>query len=176
MYQRILVPVDGSDAANGGLAEAIRLALPSHSTLRLLHVLCVYPFAVEMANPADLEGYRRSLGERAAHLLEAAAGQVRRAGLAVETQVRELTRGRPAAAIVAEAASGRCDLIVIGTHGRSGLERAALGTNAEDVVRCSPVPVLSVCLDKGLHRRIRARSSLPHQAPRTVAPAVPRAS
>lgn len=159
MYRRILVPVNGSDAACQGLAEAIRLAVPWGSTLRLLHVTCAYPFAVEMANPADVEGYRRSLNERASSVLGAASSAAHKAGLVVETQVRELTRERPASAIVEEASSSDCDLIVMGTHGRSGLDRAVAGSNAEDVVRRSPVPVLVVHRTKVSQRRPRAQTS-----------------
>ena len=155
MYHRILVPIDGSDAAHQGLTEAIRVARPWGSILRLLHVTCLYPFAVEMANPADLEGHRRSLNERAAHVLDAAASLARNAGLVVETQVRELARGRPSNAILEDAASSDCDLIVMGTHGRSGLDRAMVASNAEDVVRRSPVPVLAVRRANASRRRPR---------------------
>ena len=66
------------------------------------------------------------------------------AGLQVETQLRDLKGGRAADAIVQEAASTSCDLIVIGTHGRRGLSRVLLGSDAENVLRRSPVPVLLV--------------------------------
>jgi nucleotide-binding universal stress UspA family protein len=144
MFHRILVPIDGSDAARQGLKEALRLAPPWGSTLRLLHVTCALPFAREMANPADLEGYRHSLEKRAQHLLGDSGALARKAGLIVETAVRELEHGTPASAIVAEAACSASDLIVMGTHGRSGLARAVAGSNAEEVVRRSPVPVLVV--------------------------------
>jgi nucleotide-binding universal stress UspA family protein len=144
MYHRILVPINGSDAAGQGVAEAIRLAKPWGSTLRLLHVICTYPAVVAMANRADLEGYRRSLEERAVHLLEASAALTRNSGVAVETHSRELGRGRVSSAILEEASSSDCDLIVMGTHGRSGLARTGACCNAEEVVRQSATPVLVV--------------------------------
>ena len=153
MFHRILVPIDGSDAGCQGLSEALRLAPPWGATLRLLNVTCVYSFALEMANPADLEGYRRSLKERADHLLNDASALARKAGLAVETVVRELAHGTPASAIVAEAACSDCDLIVMGTHGRSEFARAAAESNAEEVVRKSAVPVLVVHWPKVRRRR-----------------------
>ena len=156
MYRRILVPIDGSDAASHGLTEAIRLAVPWGSTLRLLHVICAGPPAAAVAKAPDLEGYQRSLGERARNLLRSAASTAGDAGLVVETQVRELARGRPASAILDDAASSKCDLIVMGTHGRSGLGHAVIGTNAEEVVRKSPVPVLSVHPVKVSRRRANA--------------------
>ena len=65
MYHRILVPIDGSDAACRGLSEAIRLAGPWASTLRLLHVVCVEPPLEGIPDTGELEGYRRSLRVRA---------------------------------------------------------------------------------------------------------------
>ena len=61
-----------------------------------------------------------------------------------ETQLRELKGGRVADAILQEAKSTSCDLIVIGTHGRRGFSRVLLGSDAENVLRESPVPVLLV--------------------------------
>lgn len=174
MYYRILVPVDGSDAARQGVDEAMRLAKPWGSTLRLLHVICTYPFVVELANPADLEGYRRSLTERAAHLLDASAALARNAGLVVETHAREVGRGRPARAILDEAASSDCDLIVMGTHGRSGLARTVAGCNAEEVVRQSEVPVLVVHRAKAAARRAGTRLSTTVKALRGDVPTVTR--
>jgi nucleotide-binding universal stress UspA family protein len=164
MFHRILLPIDGSDAGRQGLDEALRLAPAWGSTLRLFQATCVYPFALEMANPADLEGYRQSLNERATHLLVDASALVRKAGLTVETVVREVAHGTPASAIVDEAASSVCDLIVMGTHGRSGLVRAVAGSNAEEVVRRSALPVLVVGRSKARRRRVAAPSSTPGKA------------
>jgi nucleotide-binding universal stress UspA family protein len=144
MYRRILVPIDGSDAASHGLSEALRLAAPWRSTIRLLHVVCTDSLSEGHAGRAEAEGHRRSLEERARNLLSFAASAAGNAGVAIEAQVRELERGRPASAILEDAVSSRCDLIVMGTHGRSGLGHDVIGTNAEEVVRKSPVPVLSV--------------------------------
>jgi nucleotide-binding universal stress UspA family protein len=144
MFRRILVPIDGSDAGRQGLIEALRLAPSWGATLRLLHVTCADPFSPEMADAADLVGHRRSLRERADHLLGDASALARKAGLAVETAARDLARGALAGAIVDDACTSDCDLVVMGTHGRSGLARAVAGTNAEEVVRKSVVPVLVV--------------------------------
>ena len=144
MYKRILVPIDGSDVANHGLSEAIRLATPWKATLCLLHVICESPFVEEMANPADPQAYLHSLQLRARHLLAAAEKLVRAAGLNVETRVRELKRGRAGDAIVEEAAIAGCDLVVMGTHRLHAFERLVVGSVAERVLRGSPIPVLSV--------------------------------
>jgi nucleotide-binding universal stress UspA family protein len=115
--------------------------------------MCAYPFALEMTNAADLEGYRRSLRERADHLLDDAQAIARKAGLTVETAVRELTQGVLASAIVEEARYSDCDLVVMGAHGRSGLAGAVARSNAEEVVRKSVVPVLVVQRPRERRRR-----------------------
>ena len=165
MFRRILVPVDGSDAGSQGLTEALRLALPWGATLQLLHVTCADPLAFEMRHPAEADGHRRSLRARADHLLGDARERAVRHGVAVETDMRELGRGTPASAIVEAAASGGCDLIVMGTHGRIGVDRALAATNAEEVVRKSSVPVLVVRRPKAPRRRPAAPGSTSGKAP-----------
>jgi nucleotide-binding universal stress UspA family protein len=144
MYQRILVPVDGSATAERALQEAIRLAA-GNGQLRLIYV-------IEEAYPLDAEGFAyidyaslkdavRSTGERT---LAKAAEKVRGSGMAVETALLDMSGNRVAGVIDDDAQNWRADLIVIGTHGRSGLNRLLLGSVAEEVVRGSPVPVLLV--------------------------------
>ena len=144
MYQRILVPIDGSDTAERALREAIKLA-DGKAQLRLLHV-------VEEVYPLDAEGYAfidyaalrdvaRSSGER----LLAKAGEVAsQAGAAVETSLLEAEGERVANVIDADARNWPADLIVIGSHGRSGFSRLLFGSVAEGVVRGASVPVLLV--------------------------------
>lgn len=144
MYQRILVPIDGSDTSERALREAIKLA-DGKAQLRLLHV-------VEEVYPLDAEGYAfidyaalrdvaRSSGER---LLAKAGETARQAGVAVETSLREAEGDRVANVIDAEAHNWPADLIVIGSHGRSGFSRLLFGSVAEGVVRGASVPVLLV--------------------------------
>lgn len=144
MYQRILVPIDGSAPAERALQEAIKLA-DGRAQLRLLYVL-------EETYPLDAEGYAvidyaalrlavRHTGERALLL---AAEKVRQSGATAETMLREAGGERIATVIDGEALNWPADLIVIGTHGRSGLSRLLLGSVAEGVVRSASVPVLLV--------------------------------
>ena len=144
MYKRILVPIDGSDPGRRGLKEAIALATEQKATLCLLHVTSDFPILLEIVNTIDFEKYRKGLQQYGRELLEDAKTLALDAGLEVETQLRDLKGGRVAAAIVDEAKKAACDLIVIGTHGRRGLSRALLGSDAESVLRESPVPVLLV--------------------------------
>jgi len=144
VYQQILVPTDGSATAERAVQEAIRLA-DGKARLRLVYVL-------EEIFPLDTEGYAfidyatlreavRLTGERA---LARAAEQARPSGATVETALLEAKGERIANAINDEARRCRADLIVIGTHGRSGLSRLLLGSVAEGVVRGAPVPVLLI--------------------------------
>ena len=144
MYKRILVPIDGSDTARYGLNEATTLAQGQQATLRLLHVVGDFPFEIEVASTRDFEQYREGIRRYGLDLLEKAKTAATALGLRVETQLHELQGGRVSSAIVQDAKASGCDLIVIGTHGRRGLTRALLGSDAESVLRESPVPVLLV--------------------------------
>ena len=144
MYRRILVPVDGSRTAGLGLAEAIRLAKSQGAVLRLVNVVNdLAAFAgPEVAIYSDqvlkgLQAHGRSV-------LAEAQQAARAAGLDAETRCVETAGDGAGEAIVAEARDWKADLIVIGTHGRRGLRRLVLGSDAETVVRTSPVPVLLV--------------------------------
>jgi nucleotide-binding universal stress UspA family protein len=144
MYKRILVPLDGSETARYGLREAITLAKEQHATLRLIHVLSELPIIVEMASVANFDKVRKSLFESAEAMLQQSKALADSLGVQTEIQLCELAGGRVADAIVQEARDCGCDLIVIGTHGRRGISRTLLGSDAERVLRQSPVPVLLV--------------------------------
>lgn len=144
MYQRILVPIDGSETAERGLMEAIHLAQLTKSTLRLLNMTSDFALMVEMSGGIDFEQYRKDLNQFGNTLLEKASKLAAEHGVVSETLVRELRGTRVSQAIVDEARDSRCDLIVMGSHGRRGFNRAVLGSDAEAVLRASPVPVLIV--------------------------------
>jgi nucleotide-binding universal stress UspA family protein len=144
MYQRILVPVDGSDTARRGLEEAIRLAKALGSQLRLVHIvdksaLTLNPEAGVAAAPlAD------DFSEDGRIVLEDAKALAAAQGADVEAVLHDNFMGRVADLIVQEAKASRADLIVMGTHGRRGIRHAVLGSDAEAVVHAAPVPVLLV--------------------------------
>ena len=144
VYRKILVPVDGSPASNRGLTEAIGLARNQGATLRLVHVLdelILGPGAetvVYLGNTVDL---LREAGEQVIAKAEAA---VQASGLESESVILEITGGRAADSIVAEAKACGADLIVLGTHGRRGARRLVMGSDAEEIIRTTPVPVLLV--------------------------------
>lgn len=143
-YRRILVAVDGSAASMQGLREAIRLAKDDRAQLLLVHAVNdYYAFASldGFAPGVDLVPALREGGRR---ILAKAQAVAEKSGIKAKTILRERIGGPAADVIVPEARRQRADLIVLGTHGRRGLRRLVLGSDAEQVVRTSPVPVLLV--------------------------------
>lgn len=136
----ILVPVDFSDSSRAGLDLALELAKRFESKVTLLHVwgLPVYAFP-EGAMFAP---------EVVTRLTTAAQDAVDRwkkeiSGRGIEVSAIS-TIGTPADEIVERAKTGSFDLVVMGTHGRTGLKHILLGSVAERVVRLAPCPVLTV--------------------------------
>ena len=140
MYTRILVGVDGSETSLLGLNEAIQLAKATKGKLLLVHVVNEMISAEIVAYEKVLESLRQGGTE----ILEKAVAQVRGSEVACEHKLLEALGERPADLIVKEAKAWPADLIVLGTHGRKGLKRLALGSDAELVLRMSPVPLLLV--------------------------------
>ncbi len=143
MYKKILVPVDGSETSQLGLQHAILLAKDQKAALRLLHVVHDY-----LVNDG-LRGFVRSgdllqeLRERGRTILNDGANSAREQGVDADTELIETLVG-PGPVIVEFAEKWPADLIVIGTHGRRGIRRLVMGSDAEYVVRTTPVPVLLV--------------------------------
>jgi nucleotide-binding universal stress UspA family protein len=144
MYQKILVPIDGSDTAKLGLDEAVRLANDQNASLRLIHV--VNEAMIFSSYEGDLYTGELLDALRASGRVILATGeaQVRGQGLAVETALLEAQGGQAGEVIVRDAKEWRADLIVLGTHGRRGIRRLVLGSDAEHVVRLTPAPVLLI--------------------------------
>lgn len=144
MYKRILVPIDGSDTSRNGLNAAIHLAKGDDATLSLLHVVNEFPLMVEMASTTDFNAVREGMRQYGLQLLADTRMQATSQGLKVETLLIDQREGRVSEAIVEQAKAEGCDLIVIGSHGRRGLSRLLLGSDAAGVLRQSAVPVLLV--------------------------------
>ncbi len=141
----ILVPVDFSDSARTVIEWAAHLAGEQRSKLILFHA---YHLPVEFQ---QLEGaylppdFWANVKAEAAESLARYERELRQSGRSVESVVRE---GYAATAIVEEATERGADLIVIGTHGLSGLKHLLLGSIAERVVQKAPCPVLTVKADR----------------------------
>ena len=144
MYQRILVPVDGSHTSTLGLQEAIRIAIDQRAKLRIIHVVDELVVAQNFdgyLNTDDLLGALRDAGKKA---LQNALAMARKRDLKADSALFESLGGRISEVIVKDAKKWRADLIVMGTHGRRGVTRMVLGSDAEAVLRETPVPVLFV--------------------------------
>jgi len=145
MYQRILVPTDGSSTAEKGLKEAITMAKLSGGRIRLLHVVDAMSVAVGADGFASYSAeVLPLLREAGQEILRRARASVESAGVPVDFTVREVLAGRVADQVVEEAVAWKADLIVIGTHGRRGVRRLILGSDAEQVLRSANLPVLLV--------------------------------
>lgn len=136
MFRRVVVPLDGSGFAESALPAAVKLARRSGSEIRL--VLSLEPVLGEM----DLSPNGPADQTAAAEYLESVK-QNKLSGLGekVDTRVRF---GLPAEEIVAEAKDWSADLIVMATHGRSGVSRAWLGSVTDRCIRTTSCPVLTV--------------------------------
>ena len=145
MIKRILCPLDFSRFSEHALEQAIALARELNASVDALHVSAVAPVAasVGIGSPIVLEPARLREAERGA--LEAQLRDVTfdvdTAGVEVGTTLLE---GDPVASIIGRATAWPADLIVMGTHGRSGFDRLLLGSVAEKVLRRAPCPVLIV--------------------------------
>jgi universal stress protein A len=143
--RRILVPVDYSEGSGTALAYAATLAEELGASLDIVHVWdrpAYVPDSV-LVGPA---GEKRPLTELIRENADAEMKSfVARAKLPAEIEVEtRLLSGNPAARILEELALGKHELLVVGTHGRTGLRHMLLGSVAEKLVRLAPVPVLTV--------------------------------
>ncbi len=144
MYRRILVPLDGSSTSKLGLKEALRLAKGRNASLCLLHVvdeLFVTQVSEGMVVADQIFERLRASGQK---ILAAGLALARKRGVRARTVLVEAMAGPVADAIVRQARTWKADLIVIGTHGRRGARRVVMGSDAEQVLRNAPVPVLMV--------------------------------
>jgi len=144
MYKRILVPVDGSPASALGLLEAVRFAKDQRARLRIIHivdeaVLSQYPESVDITGQM-LETFIKG-GEKT---LRDAVALAKRHGIKAEYVLYKSLVGALADLILKEAKKWRADIIVMGTHGQSGVQHFFLGSDAETIARSTLLPVLLI--------------------------------
>jgi nucleotide-binding universal stress UspA family protein len=144
MYKQILSPVDGSPTSNRGVAEAIRLAKNQRAKLRFLHVVDTHLVTMDMTGAVNMGEVLDILREAGVKILKAAKALAVEEGIAAETVIIDSMIGRIGEEVVRQAKAWPADLIVMGTHGRRGVSRLFMGSDAETVIRTSPVPVLLV--------------------------------
>lgn len=143
MYQRILVPVDGSSTAEHALNEAIKFTQHQHAEVELVHVLEDVGYVDEenFLNYVELRDSMKSSGER---ILAQAQQKLNQAGLNVRCTLLEAHGERTANVISTAAKNLSADLIIIGTHGRTGFNRMLMGSVGEGVVRTAHIPILLI--------------------------------
>lgn len=148
MYRRILVAFDGSHGSHMALGHALALAREQHASVRVVHAIESLHYLVSLSGgyPFDAGGLIESLRQEGTWVLNAAKDKAQSAGVAVETALLEGTNPteRIAHLLLREARRWDADLVVLGTHGRRGLDRLMLGSVAEALVRAATVPVLLV--------------------------------
>ncbi|TMT86933.1 universal stress protein [Haloterrigena sp. H1] len=136
MYQDLLLATDGSDAAHRATEQGIELAAQLDATL---HVLSVSEDGPQAENKQDR--LRTDPEEEAATAADEAKEAADREGVDATTDIRH---GVPQEQIVDYAETNPVDMVIVGTAGRSGLDHLLSGSVAEEIVRNSPVPVLTV--------------------------------
>lgn len=141
--RRILHPSDFSSASRAAFTKALEMAQANRAELILAHVISpvVPTMNGEYISPRIIEDVMRATRADAERGLAALAKRAKRPGVRVSMRLAE---GTPAGGIVKLARATRADLIVVGTHGRTGLAKLFLGSVAERVVGTAPCPVLTV--------------------------------
>ena len=145
MYQRILVPFDGSATSFKGLDEAVKIAMLTGARLTLLHVTDDLHHATGFETCAAwTNDVLPQMRKEAARVADAGKARAAAAGVAVEIVTIEDAAARLADVVVEQAEARAADLIVVGTHGRTGIDRMLLGSDAEQILRAANIPILLV--------------------------------
>ncbi|MGE5168999.1 MAG: universal stress protein [Rudaea sp.] len=183
MFKQILVAVDGSPTSNRGLKAAIGLAADQHASLAIVHVVdtmasMAYVGDMSYVPASYVDDMLEDLRANGRRILAKAESQARDAGVEAKTFLVETKGGTVAEAILAQARKARADVIVLGTHGRRGLSRVLMGSDAETVLREARIPVMLVRAPETAARtgaakatRSRARSAARKKASAPGAPA-----
>ena len=139
MYRNVLIPTDGADGTRRAIDEGVGIAAEYGAAVHALYVVDVSEYSTLTQREAlGLRGERESVGQEA---VAAVAARAEATGVEVTTAVE---RGVPHRAILDYAEKRGVDLIVMATHGRTGIDRFLLGSVTEKVVRAADAPVLVV--------------------------------
>ena len=145
MYKKIIVAIDDSDTSRCALNEAVTIAKAHGASLCVVHAADETLLGMHhrtIGTTLNLDHARAAIRAAGQILLDEAKASIE--GIAVETLLVEADTQRVSEAIVQAAKSAAADLVVVGTHGRSGLQRLILGSVAEQLVRLSSVSILLV--------------------------------
>lgn len=138
---RVLVPIDFSDCSKKALKYAVPFARQFGATIQLIHVVPMNYFVGSEFGAIDFPLMEADLKKSAQKQLDAFVAEEIGSDATAEAAVRA---GQPVHEIVAAARQGEADLIILSTHGRTGLRHVFMGSVAENVVRYAPCPVLIV--------------------------------
>lgn len=144
MFNRILIPTDGSKEVMPAIETAFNIAEKYDALLHVLYVVEPPSIASEGDRFAGLDNLIEKLEQNGHRVTEAVAVRAKESNIEVKTAVQQ---GTPRDEILMYAPDHDIDLIVIGTHGRTGIKRTLLGSVTEAVVRHSDIPVLTVHRD-----------------------------
>ncbi|AKB50952.1 Universal stress protein [Methanosarcina barkeri str. Wiesmoor] len=138
LFEKILIATDGSEKNKSAVEEAVKIARACGSTVYAVYVMdeSLMKSAIEVPIAEDLYRRIREEGEEAVNGVKEIAQ-----GVNLETFILS---GRPARAITEFAEQKEVDLIVVGTQGKSGIERFLLGSVADEVIRTAGCPVLTI--------------------------------
>jgi nucleotide-binding universal stress UspA family protein len=143
MFKTILLPTDGSDVALAATDRAIALARLAGAALHAVYVQEPYPYTgIGATNSAGVQEYLTAAQQEGVQALDGVTARTRAAGVTSTTEIAE--GSSPAEQIVETARRCGADLIVMGSHGRTGVARVLLGSVAGKVLVLSPVPVMIV--------------------------------
>jgi nucleotide-binding universal stress UspA family protein len=143
MFKNILLATDGSPASATAVQLAVDLARTNGARITALYVVDPYPYlGVGETNPLGFQAYMSAAYEHAAEAHRKVAVLCAQGGKAVDVQLRRAEDMHASDGILQAAREEGADLIVVGSHGRTGLSRLMLGSIAAKVVAQSPIPVL----------------------------------
>ena len=144
MYKHILICTDGSSVGEKAVEHGLEIAKLAKAKVTAVKVTEMWS-ALDVAGRdglARIEHYEKVAAEAAKKILQTVAADAERAG--VECDTLHVPDSHPAEGILATASARACDLIVMGSHGRRGLDRLLMGSQANNVLNQAKVPVL-VC-------------------------------
>lgn len=147
MYTRILVAIDSSETAKKALDEAIRLAKALNAELAIFHALDEGPLAqhaLGIGTYIDADKVKAEMRKMAQSLLDTALASAKSGGIEATIQMSESEKRRTAELIADAARHWNADLVIVGTHGRHGVERLLVGSVAENLTRLATTSLLMV--------------------------------
>lgn len=142
MYENVVIATDGSELAGKAVAQGLALAKVLGARVTLVTVTDLMPAMVsgDATNLLSIQDYERAASANAARILDQAGAAAKAIGIAYDTV--HVKDRHPAEGIVETAKARRADLVIMASHGRRGLSKLLLGSQAMEVVSLSQVPVL----------------------------------